>query len=141
LRAAELRAEGFEIRIEDDFPYRLATSSGSFEGEVEGSGIDWFELDLGIEIDGARHDLAPMLAALVSRPDFRLQSVRKLAEEGDHLYVPMADGRHLALAADRFLPLVLALHSLKLSGVFVEASGKIRLSRADVVPLLALENQ
>ena len=140
LKAAELRAEGFEIRIEDDFPYRLATSSGSFEAEFEGSGIDWFELDLGIEIDGARHDLAPMLAALVSRPDFTLQSVRKLAEEGDHLYVPMADGRHLALAADRFLPLVLALHSLNLSGVFL-ASGKIRLSQADMVPLLALENE
>ena len=29
--AAELQAEGFEIRIEDDFPYHLATSSGDID--------------------------------------------------------------------------------------------------------------
>jgi superfamily II DNA or RNA helicase len=141
LRAAELRAEGFEIRIDDDFPYRLATSSGVFDAEFEGSGIDWFELALGVEIDGERRDLAPMLAALVSNPAFTPDLVKQLAEEGDHLYLPLADGRHVALAADRFLPLVLALHSLKLSGIFIEASGKIRLPQADVVSLLALENQ
>jgi superfamily II DNA or RNA helicase len=141
LHATALRADGFEIRIGGDFPYRLATSSGVFDAEFEGSGIDWFELDLGVEIDGERRDLAPMLAALVSAADFAPDLVKQLAEEGGHLYVPLADGRHLALAADRFLPLVLALHSLKLSGVLVEAPGKIRLSRADVVPLLALESQ
>jgi superfamily II DNA or RNA helicase len=139
--AAELRTEGFEIRIDDDFPYRLATAAGAFDAEFEGSGIDWFELALGVEIDGERRDLAPMLAALVSNPTFTPDMVKKLAEDGDNLYVPLADGRHVALAADRFLPLVLALHSLKLSGVFVEASGNLRLSRADVVPLLALENE
>jgi superfamily II DNA or RNA helicase len=138
---AQLRAEGFEIRIDDDFPYRLATASGAFDAEFEGSGIDWFELALGVEIDGERRDLAPMLAALVSNPAFTPDLVKQLAEDGDNLYVPLADGRHVALAADRFLPLVLALHSLKLSGVFVEASGNLRLSRADVVPLLALENE
>jgi superfamily II DNA or RNA helicase len=139
-QAAELRAEGFEIRIDDDFPYRLATASGAFDAEFEGSGIDWFELALGVEIDGERRDLAPMLAALVSNPTFTPDLVKQLAEDGDNLYVPLADGRHVALAADRFLPLVLALHSLKLSGVFVETSGNIKLARADVVPLLALEN-
>jgi superfamily II DNA or RNA helicase len=140
-RAAELRAEGFEIRIDDDFPYRLTTAAGAFDAEFEGSGIDWFELALGVEIDGERRDLAPMLAALVSDPAFTPDMVKKLAEDGDNLYVPLADGRHVALAANRFLPLVLALHTLKLSGVFVEASGTIKLARADIVPLLALENE
>ena len=140
-RAAELRAEGFEIRIDDDFPYRLTTTAGAFDAEFEGSGIDWFELALGVEIDGERRDLAPMLAALVSNPAFTPDLVKQLAEDGDNLYVPLADGRHVALAADRFLPLVLALHSLKLSGIFVETSGTLKLSRADVVPLLVLENE
>ncbi|WP_375411016.1 SNF2-related protein [uncultured Bradyrhizobium sp.] len=139
--AADLRAEGFEIRIDDDFPYRLAGASGAFDAEFEDSGIDWFELALGVEIDGERRDLAPMLAALVSDPSFTPDVIKQLAEGGDSLYVPLADGRHVALAADRFLPLVLALHSLKLSGIFVETSGNIKLSRADVVPLLALENE
>ena len=140
-RAAELQAEGFEIRIDDDFPYRPTITAGAFDAEFEGSGIDWFELALGVEIDGERRDLAPMLAALVSNPAFTPDMVKKLAEDGDNLYVPLADGRHVALAANRFLPLVLALHTLKLSGVFVETSGTIKLARADIVPLLALENE
>jgi len=141
LHVDELQAQGFEICIDGDFPYRLATSSGDFDAEFESSGIDWFELALGVEIDGERRDLAPMLAALVATPDFTPDLIKQLAEEGDHFYLPLADGRHLSLAADRFLPLVLALHGLKLGGMFVETAGKIRLSRADVVPLLALENQ
>jgi superfamily II DNA or RNA helicase len=139
-RAAGLRAEGFEIRIDDDFPYRGTIAAGAFEAEIEGSGIDWFELALGVEIDGERHDLAPMLAELVSNPGFTPEMVKKLAEAGDNLYLPLADGRHVALAADRFLPVVLALHSLRLSGISIETSGTIKLARADVVPLLALEN-
>jgi SNF2 family DNA or RNA helicase len=140
LHAAELRAQGFEIHVDDDFPYRLATSSGDFDAEFESSGIDWFELALGVEIDGERRDLAPMLAALVAMPDFTPDAIRELAEHGKRFYLPLADGRHLALAADRFLPLVLALHGLRLSGIFAETSGKIRLAPADVVPLLGLEN-
>jgi superfamily II DNA or RNA helicase len=139
--AAELQAEGFEIRIDDDFPYRPAIPAGAFDAEFESSGIDWFELALGVEIDGERRDLAPMLAELLSNPSFTPDMVRKLAEDGDNIYVPLADGRHVALAADRFLPVVLALHSLRLSGVSFEASGTIKLARADVVPLLALESE
>ena len=136
----ELRAEGFEVLVDDDFPYRLAPSLGVFDAELESSGIDWFELALGVEIDGERRDLAPVLAALVATPNFTTDRIKQLAETGDHFYLPLADGRHLSLAADRFLPLVLALHSLSLSGMFGDPSAKIRLSRADVVPLLALES-
>ena len=138
LHAGDLRQQGFEIRIDDDFPYRLAESSDVFDMEFESSGIDWFELGLGIEIDGERRDLTSVLAALVSTPDFTPDEIKRLAESGDHFYLPLSDGRHVSLAADRFLPLVLALHSLSLDGF--DKSGKIRLSRAEVVPILALEN-
>jgi superfamily II DNA or RNA helicase len=140
LHSAELQAQGFEIRIDEDFPFRLATSSGEFDGEFESSGIDWFELALGVEIDGERRDLVPILAALLAMPGFTPDAIKELAERGDRFYLPLADGRHLALAADRFLPLVLALHGLRLNGVFADASGKIKLSRAEIVPLLGLES-
>lgn len=139
--AEQLRSEGFEIVIDDDFPFRLADSSGEFDATLESSGIDWFELALGIEIDGERRDLAPFLAALVSAPGFSPELLTQLAGKGERFLLPLADGRHLALAADRFLPLVLALHGLHMSGAFDDASGKVRLSRAEVVPLLGVENE
>lgn len=141
LHAEQLKSEGFEILIDDDFPFRLADSSGEFDATLESSGIDWFELALGIEIDGERRDLAPLLAALVSAPDFTPEQLTHLADKGERFLLPLADGRHLALAADRFLPLVLALHGLHMSGAFDGASGKVRLSRAEVVPLLGVENE
>ncbi|UPK39656.1 DEAD/DEAH box helicase [Bradyrhizobium sp. 186] len=139
LDVAQLQTEGFEIIVDDQFPFRLAQTSGDFDAEFESSGIDWFELALGVDIDGERHDLAPLIAELVSTPDFTPDLIRERAEAGDSFFLPLADGRYLALAANRFLPLVLALHSLRLSGF--DASGKIRLSRADLVPLLGLENE
>lgn len=141
LHAEQLKSEGFEILIDDDFPFRLADSSGEFDATLESSGIDWFELALGIEIDGERRDLAPLLAALVSAPGFTPERLTHLADKGERFLLPLADGRHLALAADRFLPLVLALHGLHMSGAFDGASGKVRLSRAEVVPLLGVENE
>lgn len=140
LRLADLSAEGFEVHVEDDFPYRLADSADVFDAEFESSGIDWFELGLGIEIDGERRDLTSILAALVSTPGFAPDEIRLLAESGDRFYLPLTDGRHLSLAADRFLPLVLALHTLNLNGAVADKAGKIRLSRADIVPLLGLES-
>jgi len=137
----DLEAEGFEIHIDDDFPYRLAESSEVFDAEFESSGIDWFELGLGIEIDGERRDLTSIVAALVSTPGFAPDAIKLLAEAGDHFYLPLPDGRHVSLAADRFLPLVLALHALNLNGEIVGKSGKIKLSRTDIVPLLGLENE
>lgn len=139
--AEQLRSEGFEILVDDDFPFRLADSSGDFDAALESSGIDWFELALGIDIDGERHDLAPHIAALVLAPGFTPDRLRQLAEKGERFYLPLTDGRKLALAADRFLPLVLALHSLHLNGTFADGSKKIRLSQADVVPLLGLETE
>ncbi|HMM90047.1 DEAD/DEAH box helicase [Bradyrhizobium sp.] len=137
--AAELRASGFEILIDGNFPHRLA-ESGDFDAEFESSGIDWFELALGIDIDGERRDLAPMLAALISRPDFTPDLIKQFAENGRNFYLPLADGRHVSVAADRFLPLVLALHGLNLHGISLDVSGKLKLSRADIVPLLGFES-
>ncbi|MBR0956910.1 DEAD/DEAH box helicase [Bradyrhizobium japonicum] len=139
--AGQLRSEGYEILVDDDFPYRLADSSGDFDAVLESSGIDWFELALGIDIDGERQDLAPHIAALVSAPDFTPDRLRQLADKGERFYLPLTDGRKLSLAADRFLPLVLALHSLHLSGSLAGGSKKIRLSQMEIVPLLGVENE
>ena len=137
LHARKLREDGFEIHVDDDFAYRLADSADTFEAELQSSGIDWFELGLGIEIDGEKRDLTPILAKLIADPDFDAKTIRALADAGKHFYLPLTDGRHIALAADRFLPLILALGGLTSKGDF---SAGMRLSRADVVPLLALES-
>ncbi|MBW8880193.1 MAG: DEAD/DEAH box helicase, partial [Asticcacaulis sp.] len=139
-RVPELEAAGYEIHVEEKFPYRLANTSGRFDAEFEGSGIDWFELNLGVEIDGQRQDLTGAVAALVRAPEFKVLDIESLAAEGRDLYLPLDDGRHIAVAAERFLPVILALHSLNLAGVFVGDNGRLRVSRAEVATLLDFES-
>lgn len=134
-----LRAQGFEIETDRQFPYRLVETSGAIDAELESSGIDWFDLKLGIAIDGARLDVSAALAALLNTEGFRPVEIESLAQRDEAYYLRLADGRHVALSAARLLPLVLALHAMRLSGHFSAASGKAALSRRDIVPLLELE--
>lgn len=139
--APALRAQGFEIEIAPDFPFRLASTSGIVDGAFEGSGTDWFELSLGIDIDGERHDLAPLLSAMVSAPGFSVESLGDMEDPQDTIFLALADGRHVALAAQRLVPLILALHSLRLSGRLGAEARNIRLSGADLLPLLEFEQE
>jgi superfamily II DNA or RNA helicase len=134
-----LRAKGFEIEIDRHFPYRLVETSGVIDAELESSGIDWFELKLGIEIDGTRLDVSGALAALLNTDGFKPRQIEALAQGDKSYYLRLADGRHVAVAAARLLPLVLALHAMHLSGHFSAASVKAALSGRDVVSLLDLE--
>ncbi len=138
----QLQAEGYEIIIDDDFPYRLAKPSGEIDTEVfEGSRIDWFELGMGVEVEGQKLDLAPLLANLVMSDRLDPAAVTLMAEEGDDIYIPLDDGRHLALAAKRFLPVIIALHELTMGGSVVAKNGRIQISKAETALLSVLEDQ
>jgi superfamily II DNA or RNA helicase len=138
--APDLQEQGFGIRIDDDFPYRLAKPSGDLDTEIfEGTGVDWFELGMGIQVDGEKLDLAPLLASLVLTEGLSPAAVSVLAEDDDDIYIPLADGRHLALAAKRYLPVIVALHEFALGGAVVGKNGRLRVSRAETVLLSGLE--
>jgi SNF2 family DNA or RNA helicase len=139
LHAPKLREAGFDIRIDDDFLYRLVDSDDAVEVELQSSGIDWFELALGINVEGERHDLTSILAELIADPAFNMDAMRALAASGRHFYLPLTGGRHVALAAGRLLPVILALHGLRLNGTISDDIPKARLSRAEVIPLAAVE--
>ncbi len=72
----------------------------------------WFQLHLGIEIDGQRVDLAPALAALVVGGDAVLASLERDALDGTRVLVPLSDGRLVRLPAERLRRLVQFIASL-----------------------------
>jgi superfamily II DNA or RNA helicase len=138
----QLEAEGFEVSVDNDFPYRLAKPTGDIDTEVfEGARIDWFELGMGVEVEGQKLDLAPMLANLVMTEGLDSATVTAMAEGGEDIYIPLDDGRHLALAAKRFLPVIVALHELTMGGSVVAKNGRIQISKAETALLTVLEQQ
>ncbi len=135
----ELKAKGWTIDVAPDFPFQLVVADGDFDAEVvEGSGIDWLELHLGVSIDGQRVDLIDPIVTLISAPGFDLQAFETLAEDdGDAVYLPLADGRFLALPLGRLRPIVHALRDLAFGRNGSE--GRLRLDRTDAARLAEFE--
>ena len=134
-----LKHQGWLVDMAQDFPFRVLRGDGPLGAELrEGSGIDWFELDLGIEIDGERIDIVGPLVTLMSGShggltDFTLGE----GEEDEPLYLPLADGRVLAIPASRLLPIAAAITELALGGL--DSAGRLRLTAADAAGLAEFE--
>jgi len=139
-----LRALGWDITIDADFPHRLITPTAPFQAELRegGSGIDWFEFDLGVVVGEERIDLVPPLLALLHRAD-AAEMVRALREADSASTRPviltLPDGRRLALEIATIKPLLLTLFDLFGAGGMSETGGKLRVSRHGAADVAALE--
>ena len=69
--APRLRTEGWRIEIEPGFAPPLAEADGDVDAILhEGSGIDWFEFDVGVSVDGQRVNVLPQIIDLLkAAPD------------------------------------------------------------------------
>ncbi|MDJ0391032.1 DEAD/DEAH box helicase [Roseomonas sp. E05] len=138
-----LRAAGWTIEVAEDFPLQLAEASGDVIAEVhEGSGIDWFDIGLGVMVDGERVDLLPALLDLLCEagPDASRLTESPAEGEGDTPFLlPLADGRLLAMPGARLREFLAVLLEL-FAGRDVElADGRLRLPRAHAADLALLE--
>ena len=134
-----LRQAGWTIEIDEDFPVQVVSADAEIEAElVEGSGIDWLELHLGVRIDGEQVDLVPALIKLIMRPE-----AAALVEGADDtpFVLPLLDGRLLSLPMARIRPTLQALLELWASGGIDAETGKVGFTRLDAADLAALEER
>ena len=134
-----LRGTGWTIDIDQDFPVQVLSADAEIEAElVEGSGIDWLELHLGVMVDGERVDLIPALVRLIVRPE-----AAALAEGPDDkpFVLPLPDGRLLSLPMARIRPTLQALLELWAGGGIDSDTGRIGFSRLDAADLAGLEQR
>ncbi|HEU0060057.1 MAG TPA: DEAD/DEAH box helicase [Hyphomicrobiaceae bacterium] len=144
-----LRSEGWQIAYSDDYPYRMAEGEVAWWADLgEGSGIDWFSFELGIEFEGQRISLAPQLASMLSRLPAEVSrlalspdptAVKKLAKRCARLtlYHTLPDGRLLPLPGDRMAPILKGL--IELIGPRNDAvdNGRVKLHRSEAAALAA----
>lgn len=95
---ALLEASGMRVEIAENFPYQISEAEDWFveilEDEIDGNGNgDWFDLDLGVVIDGKRTSLVEPLVRLITNRPGLLEELRQL---DDDARVPMPlDERHV----------------------------------------------
>ncbi len=84
----ELARRGYRVELDPAYPYRLIQGELSWYAESarDGERPDWFGLDLGVEIDGQRVNLVPVLLSLLER-SAELSSLRALERGTEKLLV------------------------------------------------------
>jgi len=119
-----LRAEGWVVEIDEDYPVHIADAADDWQADVqEGSGIDWFGVDLGIMVEGERVSVLPLLVDFLEQMRYGagLGDLEALTA-GEVTFVPLDDGRRLLpLDSERLRPLLAALFELFEMGAINEA--------------------
>jgi superfamily II DNA or RNA helicase len=138
-----LRSLGWEIEEDADFAFRLVLPSGPMQAELrEGSGIDWFDLDLGVMVGEERVDLVTPLLRLLSS-----SNAAALMEElrdtdplpGRKLMLELADGRRMAMETAALRPILLTLFDLFGAGGVIQQDGRMVVARHGAADLAGLE--
>ncbi|MFZ1106180.1 MAG: DEAD/DEAH box helicase, partial [Hyphomicrobiaceae bacterium] len=143
----KLRQEGWQVAFTDDYPYRVAEGEAAWWADIgDGSGIDWFAFELGVDYEGHRINLVPHLTGLLGRLSPKMLEAARADDGGAafaracrtiQFYHPLPDGRMLPLPGARLAPILKAL--LDLVGPHADrvADGKVKLHRAEAGALAA----
>ncbi len=132
-----LREAGWLIEFDEEFRHH-ASRIDTWDAELVASGSGWFDLDMGIVVEGERLPLAPLLASLFQRDARWLETVELLKiddKELIELRTPL--GKRLRAPAERLKPLALALIDL-FDGF--DAGRRLRVSRFDAQRLQVLND-
>ncbi len=109
-----LRALGWQVEVDDRYRYQVVEEDVPWYASVEASEEepDWFNLELGVEIDGRRINLLPILLDLLDNA--RGQKTLGALERASTRFfaLPVGDTRYLPVAPDRMKVLVRVLVEL-----------------------------
>ncbi|MBS0212465.1 MAG: DEAD/DEAH box helicase [Proteobacteria bacterium] len=129
---ATLEAQGVRLEYADDFPRpRREIEVAEWDAELVEAGNAWFDLRLGIDVEGERIDLLPILHGVLADPKFPLQAAPK--EPSDATWsVVLDDQRALRLPLGKLRELIAPLLD------WLQAGGALRLHRSQRATLDAL---
>jgi superfamily II DNA or RNA helicase len=124
----ELEAQGCEIVRDADFGIRVIEPDRPLELGIADSGEGWFDIDLGVEIDGVRRDLIPILSRLLEAGG--MDAARIIDGK---VHTVLDDGRALALPADRIAQLMSVLEGMLAAGEQIGDKLRVPIDEADAL--------
>ncbi len=126
-----LRALGWRVDVADDYQCRVVEGARWY-ADVQPSTDDdssWFELELGVDVDGRKVDLLPLLLELLQTSSGAgLDAMLRRAKR--YTAVPVGDRRYLAVPAERLQAILRVVREL----YEVEGTGEGCLRIPELVP-------
>jgi superfamily II DNA or RNA helicase len=125
----KLQAQGWRIEIDPDFAFRMAQPEEWYADAQGESGVDWFNAEIGVQLDGQKVNLLPILMDFFAeRKDlFGAAALSQLDEKGLFL-VPLPDGRRLPFPVSRLKVMLNVLLDL-FEPKSLDEQGRMRLTR------------
>ncbi|UZE19853.1 DEAD/DEAH box helicase [Pseudomonas sp. B21-054] len=145
---AQLRAAHWQVEIEDSFHFNLQPVEQLYADIEESPGREWFDLQLGIVVDGKRHSLLPILLHLLRSNPEMMDPVNLDQRSDEQLMLIDLNGGKLvagpgvkvALPYGRVKPLMATLGELYMKehrgdSIRLNAFDAARLNALDGIPL------
>ncbi|GAB6053113.1 hypothetical protein JCM17960_19330 [Magnetospira thiophila] len=138
---AQLRADGWTVSIEKDFPLRLAEAEDDWYADLnQASGMDWFGFSLGVMVDGAPVNLLPFLVHFLEQLEDPEAVEAFLKQPADKpLYLRLDDDRLLPLPMERVQTIVGTMLNLYKANDFDE-QGRISVHALQAADMADLED-
>ena len=136
----KLRESGWKVEVPADFGFQIheaADDQWFSDLRSDSGGMDWFSLDLGIEIDGQRISLVPLLVDCIDQG----LSAAELEKDLDRRFLLSLGGRRgdvLSVPAERLLVLLRFFDEL-LSTRPIRKDGKLQLDKLRAAQLSTLD--
>src|SRR5690606_1208285 len=115
----QLRRLGWKVEIARDYPYQVVqadapwfASVGAPDDEDGDNREDWFSLELGVEVDGERHNLLPALLEVLASGSDSESLTSLFRAHGKFRALPVGENRYVVMPPERLKLLLLVLEEL-----------------------------
>jgi superfamily II DNA or RNA helicase len=131
-----LRELGLRVEVADDFPWRVVSPEPTWFADLEpvSGRPQWFDLELGIELDGRRVNLLPALLHLVGRIPAMARLESLFPAGGRPLCLPIGERDYVQMPPERLRILAGVLREL-----YGDESERVRFKAADATALARLD--
>ncbi len=137
--APQLRAQGWRIDVDDAFPFSVVEPEPEWHADLTETERRWFELDLGIDVEGERLALLPIVLDALEVNGIGLgDDLSALAERTDPIFGRLPSGKYVALPAARVARVLATLADL-FDGGNVSEGGRLQVNRLQAAALSHLE--
>ncbi|MBT3066292.1 DEAD/DEAH box helicase [Rhodoferax sp. U11-2br] len=135
---APLREAGFELKLDDSLTHWISHAN-ALDVNIQAQGDDeatspWFNLSLGMEINGQRHNILPLLPTLISTAAMSPRdALTDLPDLPPFVYLPKPEGGFIRLPTDNLKPWLGALLELVGDHEHDFTGESLKLSRLDAM--------
>ena len=146
------KEKGWRVKVAKDYPVRLLDETDvHWWGEIEDdSSTNWFSFTVGVEVDGERVNLIPVLTGILRQLPAELFTIEdtskrnamleKIVKDHLHLWTQLDDGRLVPLEAERVVPVMRMLLDVH-AGFGTQDEDKLRISPLESADLAELAEE